>query len=384
MVPSLNRLRDAAGISRVARISGLDRTGVEVACAIRPLGHVLQVSNGKGLTWEDAALGAVLEATELFASERVDPVTLRWGSFDERAQAFGEGAVLHPAALGSAGTLVVPALAGPGVRMAWREGVELFSNRPALVPAQAVHCPPLGGSGCVDIGPIAVAWTTNGLGAHADRDLALLHALLEAAERDQLARTAPSGLEAPLLLSRLLDLRHAAKALPGSTALVSQFEAAGFDVALVDLAPCPQTPGALGLPVAGALLVDREEGPVPLTAGYACRLRPDDAFVGALLEAAQSRLTDIHGAREDLSPAAESDVLLLRNLLRSAGASRGVKALPRELRARTPRAAVRAVLRQMAKAGVDQAVAVDVAAGRLPVQVVRVVVPDFEVSELLL
>jgi ribosomal protein S12 methylthiotransferase accessory factor len=52
--------------------------------------------------------------------------------------------------------------------------------------------------------------------------------------------------------------------------------------------------------VAGALLFDLEEGPVPLTAGYACRRSFAAAVEAALLEAAQSRLTEIHGAREDV------------------------------------------------------------------------------------
>ena len=39
---------------------------------------------------------------------------------------------------------------------------------------------------------------------------------------------------------------------------------------------------------------------MPLAAGYACRLSRDEALLAALLEAAQSRLTEIHGAREDV------------------------------------------------------------------------------------
>ncbi|MFL6930256.1 MAG: hypothetical protein ACJ8FK_10115, partial [Xanthobacteraceae bacterium] len=58
----LERLATAVGVTRVARVTGLDRAGVEVACAVRPGGHVLQVSNGKGDTFEEAARGAVLEA----------------------------------------------------------------------------------------------------------------------------------------------------------------------------------------------------------------------------------------------------------------------------------------------------------------------------------
>ena len=52
------RLEEAVGVSRVARVTALDRTGVEVACAVRPGGHVLQVTNGKGDSFREAAAGA--------------------------------------------------------------------------------------------------------------------------------------------------------------------------------------------------------------------------------------------------------------------------------------------------------------------------------------
>src|SRR5947208_11733958 len=44
----VDALQRAIGVTRVARVTGLDRSGIEVACAVRPLGHVLQVANGKG------------------------------------------------------------------------------------------------------------------------------------------------------------------------------------------------------------------------------------------------------------------------------------------------------------------------------------------------
>src|SRR5260370_22128182 len=60
------------GVTRVARVTGLDRSGVEVACAVRPGGHVLQVANGKGLRWEDARASALSEAAELWAAEHAE------------------------------------------------------------------------------------------------------------------------------------------------------------------------------------------------------------------------------------------------------------------------------------------------------------------------
>src|SRR5438552_11840201 len=73
-------LERSLGVTRVARVTGLDRLGVEVACAVRPGGHVLQISNGKGLTWAQARASALSEAAELWAAERVPEEELVHGA----------------------------------------------------------------------------------------------------------------------------------------------------------------------------------------------------------------------------------------------------------------------------------------------------------------
>src|SRR6059058_3495084 len=78
----IDAVQRALGVTGVARVTGLDRSGVEVACAVRPGGHVLQVSNGKGESWEVARASALSEAAELWAAERV-PSPLRFGAARE-------------------------------------------------------------------------------------------------------------------------------------------------------------------------------------------------------------------------------------------------------------------------------------------------------------
>ena len=73
-------------MTRVARVTGLDRSGIEVACAVRPLGHVLQVANGKGEGWDEARASALSEAAELWAAER--PRELVHGSARELPDAW--------------------------------------------------------------------------------------------------------------------------------------------------------------------------------------------------------------------------------------------------------------------------------------------------------
>ncbi|HYO69169.1 MAG TPA: fatty acid-binding protein, partial [Archangium sp.] len=78
----LDRLAHGLGVTRVARVTGLDRAGVEVAAAVRPGGYVLQVCNGKGLDFQAASAGALLETAELWGAETVPLERLVWGSMD--------------------------------------------------------------------------------------------------------------------------------------------------------------------------------------------------------------------------------------------------------------------------------------------------------------
>jgi YcaO-like protein with predicted kinase domain len=375
----LARLAQALGVTRVARVTGLDRAGVEVATAVRPGGYVLQVCNGKGLDFPAASAGALLETAELWAAETVRPERLLWGT--SRGWASRGRAAWGADALGTRGGVGVPRLWGPEVRCAWSEATDLHSGQPVLVPAQGVYCPP---TGAPALGPVSVQWTSNGSGAHPERPRALLHALLEATERDQLARLLPDGWTEDVLGSRLLRPDSLARGAPRTAALAGGLGARGFDVHLFDLSPGARTSGAVGLPVGAALLVDRDQGPVPLAAGYACALTRDQALLGALLEAAQSRLTDIHGAREDVEAGDPEASLALASACAAVRPRRAVESMPEpEAKGASPEEAVGEVLARLTGAGFSRAAAVDLEAPLPGLHVVRVVIPGLRVSELL-
>jgi ribosomal protein S12 methylthiotransferase accessory factor len=249
---SLNLLMQRFGVTRLARVTGLDRLGIEVVAAVRPSGHVLQVSQGKGRTLAQAQWSALGEAIELAAAERPQPERLVWRRDGSTAWSVGDEQV------------------------AW---VRADDGR--WVPAQEVYCPP---SGQVWLGPLSTRWRSNGLGFHpTSRARARRHAWLEVVERDALARVLPHGWTAAAVRDRLL-------ALPARLRAVRTL---GFEAFAVDCSAGPT-------PVAGVLLFDLEGGAVPLTAGYAARPSLAAAVEAAFLEAAQSRLTEIHGAREDV------------------------------------------------------------------------------------
>ena len=58
------------GITRIARLTGFDRTGVEVFAAVRPNARGLSVANGKGLDPAAARVSAAMEAIERWHAER--------------------------------------------------------------------------------------------------------------------------------------------------------------------------------------------------------------------------------------------------------------------------------------------------------------------------
>lgn len=367
------------GVTRVARVTGLDRTGVEVACAVRPGGHVLPVCEGQGMTFERAALGALLETAELWAAEHVPPARLVWGA---RAELDARSAGAWSAeALGSAGRMVEPRLWGDSVRCAWRQATELHSGRTVWVPAQGVHCPP---AGAVALGPVSVAWTRNGTAAHPDARRALLHALLEATERDQLARALPDGWTEDVVRRRMLGPVVLGRGAPRTEVLARSLRERGFGVYLFDMTPTSRTPGAVGLPVAAAVLVDEEEGLVPLALGYACALGRDEALLRALLEAARLRLTVLHGTQEAVSaPARGVRLRGLARLCATVRPKRPTEEMPDfSAESSSPVRAVRRVLQRLRSAGFIQVAAVTLDAPMAGLHVQRVVVPGMRISEL--
>ena len=59
------------GITRIGDITGLDRIGIKVMQATRPLSLSNSVAQGKGFTPEAAAVSSILEAAECFFAERL-------------------------------------------------------------------------------------------------------------------------------------------------------------------------------------------------------------------------------------------------------------------------------------------------------------------------
>ncbi len=268
------------GISRVTQITRMDRIGLPVFASIRPRGKVLRVHAGKGIAAVDAKAGALMEAVEFAV---VEPDATRWQmalpSVAELAQQLPEAVQFLDFAphcgLQVSPDAPVPALACCDI------GDNPDHGRPTLLPAQLVFMPYFPKQG-----PNLFGTSSNGLASGNTVDEATLHALFEVLERDACAMNrvvdASSWLEPASLPEPFLSLSH-------------QWAVSGVELMV------RQIPSQFDLPCFQAMLHEAASDTVRFSTGYGLHLDPAIALSRAICEAAQSRLTVIHGGREDIT-----------------------------------------------------------------------------------
>jgi thioglycine synthase len=268
-------LMKVAGITRVADITDLDRIGIPVFSAIRPSAEsgAISVYNGKGLTKEEAKVSAIMEGVERYSAEVRGFNIVRKGAEEFMA---AHNAV-DPLDL-----ILTPASAFHLTRqpVAWAKGVELNTMEEIWVPASAVFHPYVSK---IDL-PL-FRTSTNGLASGNNMEEAVFHGLCEVIERD-----AWSLAEGRRKINGDIDLPDTGIVKD----LVEKFTSKGIEVHLKDLT------SDIGVYTIAAAADDViMQDPALLTLGIGTHLNPMVAAMKALLEVAQSRLTQIHGARED-------------------------------------------------------------------------------------
>lgn len=254
------------GISRVADITGLDRVGLPVVQAVRPTARSNAVTQGKAMTCEAAAAGAVMECLEMAAGEET-------AGFAKTHSANLE--IWRPLACGAdwpnRNTPFVPA---------W----DLSEDRPAAVPRDLISTDFAQGA---DAEAAPILRSSVGLGAGASPAAALMHGLLEAIEADARNRAEHENTMVRLELDTS-DVTYGR--------VLGMAEAAGLRTAVWDMS-------RHGLPVVKASVMEAPGAvALPLPAiGYAARFSPAEAVAAAISEALQARLAVISGAREDIT-----------------------------------------------------------------------------------
>jgi YcaO-like protein with predicted kinase domain len=272
------------GVTRLARLTGLDEVGIPVWAAIRPNAATLAVSQGKGVDDDAAAASAMMEAIEVATAERRDLPHLR----------------LSPSAMATSGrraALLTELLRlgasppAPDESIDWIEGFDLIDDSPVWVPLDAVR-----------LGEDAVRaryWqSTDGLASGNVLWEAAFHGLCERVERDALMLWSLAG-DAEVG-PRCRDPRDFDD--PELAALVAKIEAAGLRLRLFDIST------DVAIPVCfAAISPPLDSDPArwrhfDLQSGSGCHPDPARAAIRAVTEAAQSRLTAISGARDDFDP----------------------------------------------------------------------------------
>jgi ribosomal protein S12 methylthiotransferase accessory factor len=280
LLPLAEEAGRIAGVTRLAEVTHLDRIGLPVWQAIRPMSRALSVHQGKGASDADARLGALLEAFESHSAESY-PDAGPLLSFDripvpQRPPDLADFAVDRAAP---------PAIDAP---CRWVEAEDLLTGGTICIPWDCVS---------LDLTrnvPSAFDRASNGIAAGATREEAISVALHEFIERDAVTEWKAGGLLA--CMERSLDTDQLS--FPWLGRLRERIEGAGASLQLYSV------PSLTGTPVIACEISDlgKDGAPYRSIQGRGCHPIPELALFKAISEAVQGRATYIAGAREDLPP----------------------------------------------------------------------------------
>lgn len=276
------------GITRVADLTELDVIGIPVWSAMRPNARGLSVSQGKGLNHEQARISAIMESIEGAVAEQTRTLVSAFGSVGQM-QAKGRRLIdLQGMVRCRKGQL------DQSRERAWVRGFDYRTREEIFAPYELV-----GMDMRVNFPWDSLAFHVSsvGLAAGLDFSFAASRALLEAIEHDAVALIHTFGLKS----SSIQPLSYQAGLHRSLDEAVCKIRHAGltpYFFHVPNRVGVPTIAAAISRPVLGLRGAGER-----LSGGYASRLDPYEAALSAILEAVQSRLTNIAGARDDMDPA---------------------------------------------------------------------------------
>ena len=358
----LQPLLPAMGITRIANVTGLDRTGIPVVMVSRPNARSVTVSQGKGLTLAAAKASGVMEALEVWHAEHiVQPLKL--ASLDEmRGEHRIADATRLPRVRDSRFTATLPLL--------WIEGLDLLGGGAAWAPFELVSAnytlplPP--GSGCFQA-------NTNGLASGNHFLEAVSHGLCEVLERDAttLWKHHPPGSRGRCVL----DQQSITDA--DCRGVLDRFLAANLRVRIWD------TTTDVGIASFVCLVTGSEGDDADPEFGAGCHPVREIALLRALTEAGQARNTYITGARDDFHARLYSPAFRAQRrahcllLLEAEEPLRDFAHVP-SFASPSFDGDLRRIFARLRAVGIEQVIAVDLTREAVGVPVVRVIVPGLE------
>jgi ribosomal protein S12 methylthiotransferase accessory factor len=358
----LQPLLPQMGVTRVANVTGLDRTGVPVVMVVRPNARSVAVSQGKGVTLAAAKASGVMEAAELWHAEHITkPLKLASCAEMRREHRVADPDLLPRARGGDI---------APSSSMLWIEGRDLMGGGPVWVPFELVSAdytlplPP--GSGWFQA-------STNGLASGNHSLEAICHGLCEVIERDASSLWWLSGVARD---RRAIDPLSVTD--PDCRRLLDQLAAADLGVRIWD------TTSDVGIASLCCLVMETSGEFADPEYGNGCHPAREVALLRALTEAAQARVTYISGTRDDFpidawepSYRRRRRAVMGGDLDSASAPSVSFGSVP-SFSAQSLAGDLDQLLARLHAIGIDQVIAVDLGKEALGLPVVRIVVPGLE------
>lgn len=273
-----NGLARSVGITRVTDTTWLDKIGIPVFASIRPaaMKGSLCVNAGKGLRVAEAKIGAYMEAIEFSLAEfntanlEIIETTPRLITKSQSNQfKFQDLCMLHGfTAIADAPIMAV-------------EVEDLKRNKPVLIPAELVFIPYSENPRQRLFGE-----SSNGLASGNDLMEATIHATCELLERDVQAFNFMHD------QSQLVTLDVCSETV---LSLIEKIHAANLELSI------RYTRNCFGSAYFQAFIMEESpHTPVSVASGSGFHPIKEIALIRAICEAAQSRLSHIHGGRDDI------------------------------------------------------------------------------------
>lgn len=279
---SLILVKDIAekmGVTRVTDITWLDKIGMPVYAGIRPYAAQgsLNVHNGKGMRPEEAKIGAFMESIEFsLAESKKHQQDIKKYKLQEIKDSLPPGLTFSSFG-GKLGITLTP-----DEEIYCVPATDIISGQKALIPAELVFHP----VNLVGQRSLYGGTTTNGLCSGNTQLEAVIHGVCEVLERDVKSFDIIND------RSCLVDMNTKPEAI---RVLRQKIEDAGLILAL------RKTPNEFNLPYFSAFILEPDtQSPISLADGYGLHPVAEIAATRAITEAAQSRLTHIHGGRDDI------------------------------------------------------------------------------------
>ncbi|WP_432644474.1 YcaO-related McrA-glycine thioamidation protein [Methanobrevibacter sp.] len=269
-----------AGITRIADITDLDRIGMPVFTAIRPTAEdgAISIYGGKGISKDHAKASAMMEGFERYSAEKQENDETIIATLNEISQ---KEAYIDPKLLNLPQKYEKEDISS--IPLEWSLANDLVTGNKYYVPSNAVFHPYNQENNLNSL----FKSNTNGLASGNILDEAILHGIFEVIERDawsifELTHKNYSQINLDSIKSELINK------------ILEKFESNGIKIKLMDFTADIKIPT---IAASADDTITKDAG--LLTLGMGTHLDPEIAILRALTEVAQSRATQINGARED-------------------------------------------------------------------------------------